>query len=836
MGKPLRVLMVEDSEDDVLQAIHALKQGGFDPVYSRIETPEEMAAALHRETWDLIICAYTMSRFNGLAAIQLLKETGLDLPFLLVSGKTGEETAVDALKAGAHGYVMKNNLIHLAPAVERLLKEAKVRIRDRQAAQNQALYTRLLDLLNNPNELGHLIKNILSLIREHTGIDAVAIRLQEGEDFPYYEASGFPPHFLKAEATIRLRDATGEAILNGQGKPALDCMCGNVLSGRTDPSLPCFTARGSFWTNSLSEFPVSPIQKDLRPERMKRCHGAGYESVALIPLKSGDRTIGLFQFNDRRPNRFSLEMIQFLEGAVASIGIALNRLRSMEALRNSEKKYRELTDFLPLAVFEADREGKIITGNQATSALFGLLPDDLERGTTIQQLVQPRELEKIRENVQKLITGEGRIDAEFTLSKRDGSKFPALLFLAPILQEGRITGLRGAVIDMTEIKEAQEACRISEEKYRSICENALEGFFQNTPEGSLLSANAAFAQMCGYESPEEMLAGGFSFSRDFYQKPESRAEFLKLLYQTGAAHGFECGAHRRDGSRIWVSMKIRIVKDGQGNVLYHEGFVEDITRRREADEQLRQAYLVLQETSDRMIEADKLAAVGTLAAGVAHEILNPVNIIATGLATLEITQELSEPVKEAFAIFKRQVDRVIRITRALRQFSRKSEGEMELSDVEELIRHTLTFCEPRFKMENVTREIDCDEGMPKIMMDQTRMEQVLLNIFNNALDAMEGKNSKVLRITAKCLPESVTDPKRLLIAISDQGGGIPAGTMNRIFDPFFTTKKVGKGTGLGLSISHNIVKNHGGRFWAENNTIGGATFFIELPVDFSRSS
>ena len=978
MGRPLRVLMVEDSEDDVLLAIHALKQGGFDPVYEQVETPEEMAVALHRETWDLIVCAYTMPRFNGLAAIQLLKETGLDLPFLLLSGKIGEETAVEALKAGAHGYVMKNNLIHLAPAVERVLQEAKVRIRDRQAAQNQTLYTRLLDLLNNPSELDHLAKNILSLIRENTGIDAVAIRLKRGEDFPYYETSGFPSHFLKAEATIQLRNNEETFLLDGQGKPLLDCMCGNVLSGKTDPALPCFTAGGSFWTNSLSKFLASPMQKDFHPERMMRCQGAGYESMALIPLKSGDRTIGLFQFNHRRPNRFSPEMIQFLEGVVTSIGIAVNRLRTLEALRNSEKKYRELADFLPLAVFEADREGRIITANRATSSLFGLSPDDLERGITIQQLVPPRDLERIRENVLKLITGKGRMDAEYTLTKQDGSEFPALLFLAPILQEGRISGLRGTVIDMTEIKQVEEACRISEEKYRNICENALEGFFQNAPDGRLLSANAAFAKMCGYESPEEMLASGFNFSRHFYQEPGARTEFLKLLYQTGAAKGFECGAYRKDGSRIWVSMKIRIVKDGQGNILYHdgfieditrrreadeqlrkaylelqeasdrlieseekyrsicenalegffqnapdgrllsantafarmtgyespeemmsggftfaehyyvdpearkellvlleesgavngfefeayrkdgskiwvstkvravrdktgnflyhEGFVEDITRRREADEQLRQAYLVLQETSDRLIEADKLAAVGTLAAGVAHEILNPVNIIATGIATLEITQDLSEPVKEAFAIFKRQVDRVIRITRDLQQFSRKSAGEMEPSDVQELIRNTLAFCEPRFKMENVTREIDYDEAMPKVMMDPNRMGQVLLNIFNNALDAMEGKDSKVLRIAAKCLPGSGTDPKRVLISISDQGGGIPPETMNRIFDPFFTTKKVGKGTGLGLSISHNIVQNHGGRIWAENNSSGGTTFFVELPVDFSRSS
>ena len=834
MGKPLRVLMVEDSEEDVLLVIHALEQGGYDPVYERVETPDDMAAALHRETWDIVLSDYTMPRFSGPAAIKLLKETGLNVPLILVSGKMGEETAVEALKAGAHDYVMKNNLIRLAPAVERALEETTARIRDRQAAQRQALYTRLLDVLNNPDELGNLIRNIISLVRENTGIEAVAIRLHKGEDFPYYETSGFTPHFLKTAKSLCVRDAAGEIIRDAHGKPLLECMCGNVLSGRTDPSQPYFTEGGSFWTNSTSKLLASAPQEDRQPERMNRCQSVGYESVALIPLKSGDKTIGLLQFNDKRPDRFSPESIHFLESIGASIGIAVNRQRTMEALRNSEKKYRALVDFLPITILETDREGKIITVNRTASALFGLTHDDLGRGTSIHQLVSPKDLEKIKDHFLKLKAGNARVDGEYTLSMLDGSEFPAHLFSTPIVQKGRITGFRCAVIDATEIKQAQDACRMSEEKYRSISENALEGFFQNTPDGRLVSANAAFARMIGYESPEEMTAAAFTFARHYYVNPEARKELVSLLKERGSVNGFEFEAYRKDGSKMWASTKVRAVKNEKGDILYHEGFVEDITKRRETDEQLRQAYLVLHETSDRLIETDKLAAVGTLAAGVAHEILNPVNIIATGIAALGITQELSEPVKEAFAIFRRQIDLIVRITRDLQQFSRRSAGEVELTDVRELIRYTLSLCEPRYKMEKVTQEIECDDAVPKIAMDRNRMGQVFLNIFNNAVDAMEGKDTKALRIRIKGVSEPGTGANRVLIAISDLGGGIAAEDLNRIFDPFFTTKKVGKGTGLGLSISHSIVQNHGGRIWAENNSSGGTTFFVELPVELGQ--
>jgi PAS domain S-box-containing protein/putative nucleotidyltransferase with HDIG domain len=135
MGKPLRVLMIEDSEDDVLLTSHALKKGGFDPVYERVETAGAMRTALQEKTWDIILCDYQMPQFNGLAAIALLKETGSDIPLIIVSGAIGEETAVECMRSGAHDYVIKDNLSRLVPAIERELQEAESRSKRRQAEE-----------------------------------------------------------------------------------------------------------------------------------------------------------------------------------------------------------------------------------------------------------------------------------------------------------------------------------------------------------------------------------------------------------------------------------------------------------------------------------------------------------------------------------------------------------------------------------------------------------------------------------------------------------------------------------------------------------------------------
>jgi PAS domain S-box-containing protein len=136
MGKPLRVLMVEDSEDDALLVIRVLKKGGYEPVYQRVETAEAMRAALREKTWDVILCDYQMPKFTGLTAIALLKETNIDIPLIIVSGAIGEEIAVDCMRFGAHDYVMKGNLSRLVPAIERELKEAETRARRRRAEED----------------------------------------------------------------------------------------------------------------------------------------------------------------------------------------------------------------------------------------------------------------------------------------------------------------------------------------------------------------------------------------------------------------------------------------------------------------------------------------------------------------------------------------------------------------------------------------------------------------------------------------------------------------------------------------------------------------------------
>ncbi|MFZ4396314.1 MAG: PAS domain S-box protein [Kiritimatiellia bacterium] len=207
----------------------------------------------------------------------------------------------------------------------------------------------VLELLNRAQVTEVAISDILSAIRKNTGFEAVGIRLHEGDDFPYYVSQGFPETFVVAERYLCVRDAAGNCVLNGNGNPELECMCGNILSGRPHPSLPCFSAGGSFWTNSTTGLLATTTAAVRQTLTRNRCNREGYESVALIPLRAAGKIVGLLQCNDHRPNLFTPATILFLERLGACIGIAFFRLQEAQQLHalmaNLHRTNKELEQF-----------------------------------------------------------------------------------------------------------------------------------------------------------------------------------------------------------------------------------------------------------------------------------------------------------------------------------------------------------------------------------------------------------------------------------------------------------------------------------------------------------
>ena len=208
----------------------------------------------------------------------------------------------------------------------------------KQAEAYREMGREILHLLNEPGDVQNAIQRVLAVLKTRTGFDAVGIRLQDGDDFPYYVQEGFAADFLLTENTLIECGADGAVCRDTGGNLCLDCTCGLVISGKTDPANPMFTRGGSAWLNDSRLLLDLPPSEDPRRRPRNRCIHDGYASVALVPIRNEDRVIGLIQLNDRRSGRFTLERVELLEGIGSNIGTGLMRKRTEEALRERVKE------------------------------------------------------------------------------------------------------------------------------------------------------------------------------------------------------------------------------------------------------------------------------------------------------------------------------------------------------------------------------------------------------------------------------------------------------------------------------------------------------------------
>lgn len=215
-----------------------------------------------------------------------------------------------------------------------------------QIVEENQTTIQLLDLIHTATEKTELIHGITRLLSEYLGCEAVGIRLRDGDDYPYFETRGFSEEFVLAENSLCVVDSFGEVLRESDGNPVLECMCGNVIYGRFDPAKPFFTKFGSFWTNSTTEMLASTTEEERQSRTRNRCNREGYESVALIPLKTSVMRIGLIQINDSRKNYFRPEHISFLEKSANYLSIALSHIHTQEKitfdLKEKEVLLREI--------------------------------------------------------------------------------------------------------------------------------------------------------------------------------------------------------------------------------------------------------------------------------------------------------------------------------------------------------------------------------------------------------------------------------------------------------------------------------------------------------------
>ncbi|MBI5584783.1 MAG: PAS domain S-box protein, partial [Deltaproteobacteria bacterium] len=590
------------------------------------------------------------------------------------------------------------------------------------------------------------------------------------------------------------------------------------------------------------------------------------------------------------------------------------------------------------------QEGRFQYVNPKFAEVFGYAQDEIISSRSVPDLIAEDDRAMVAEQIRKRIEGElDAIHYTFRGMTKNQKAIDVEVYGSRTSYRGR-PAVIGTLLDVTERIRSEVLLKQTEEKYRSIFENAMEGIFQSTPEGQTIEANPALAKMLGFRSAPELKRALTDVKHQLYVRPKHRAEFLNLLEQRGVVYGFQCEFFKKNKSVILVSMNARAVRDRRGATLYYEGTVEDITEKKKAEDALRrlnefnQAIIhnapvavftldkkgvitsvnpaladlsglgaqaekkligfnwlrnpysvqcglaehikkglkgeafqlwdfpfvnyrgdrdlflefqgvplkgkdgavegllcIIKETTERLktraklLQEAQISAIGRLAAGIAHELNNP---LATLVAHSELAGncleswqgQVDQPsamkeLKDYLKIIEFQAFRCKNVVNEILELPWKEGFEITRVDLNRLLENILECIAIKGK---IVKELK--PALPPVKGDASALRQVLVNLLNNAVDAVEGRARATIWIRTRVKGSHVQ------VEIEDNGLGIPEAIREKIYEPFFTTKESKKGVGLGLSLCLDFLSHMQGTIKAKSKPGRGTTFLVTLPA------
>jgi len=352
----------------------------------------------------------------------------------------------------------------------------------------------------------------------------------------------------------------------------------------------------------------------------------------------------------------------------------------------------------------------------------------------------------------------------------------------------------------------------SETKYRRIFEGSNDMLFVADNSGTFFDVNKSGLDLLGYQDKAEIIKK--INLKDIFANGEDFQYIFNELHEKGIIRDHETAVISKDGSTKTVLFSCTIQPGQEDDPETLQGVIKDITHRKEIEK--------------HMLRADKLASLGKLSAGLAHEINNPLGMIL-GYTQLLLRYEKPETQRYSdLKIIEKHVRNCKAIVEDLLNFARSTETKKIESNINELLRDVLKVMEHQFEMNGIEIIADLNEELPNMTIDPEKIKQVFMNILMNAKDAIQGRGKITIKSDLNSRDNTV------VITFSDTGCGIRSENLPHIFDPFFTTKPTGKGTGLGLSVSYGIIQDHGGNIEVESKVDEGTTFIVTLPVKDNR--
>jgi len=602
---------------------------------------------------------------------------------------------------------------------------------------------------------------------------------------------------------------------------------------------------------SPAELVGQPVEM-LVPERFRSHHPelrrAFFADPRPRPMGAGRDLYGLKKDGSEFPVEIGLNPIETDEGTMVLSAIVIDiaaRKAAELALRESEQRFRLVVEAAPNAVVMIDRAGKIVMVNTQAERLFGYSRAELV-GQPVEMLV-PERFRNHHPELRKTFFADPRprpmgAGRDLYGLKKDGSEFPVEIGLNPIeTDEG--TMVLSAIVDITARKAAALALRESEQRYSMLVDGVTDyAIYMLDPNGVVTNWNRGAQRIKGYRT-EEIIGQHFSC---FHTEEDRAANVPQQSLEIAARDGrYEAEAWRvrKDGSRFLANVVIDAIKDDSGQLIAFAKITRDVTERVQAARKLEEARISLvqsrAEEALRRVQAElarvaRVATLGELAASIAHEVNQPIAAVVTNAgAGLRWLAAQPPDLGEARQTFERIIkagSRASDVIGRIRALVKKAPVLKDRLDINETILEVVALTRSEGERHRVSLQTQLAGDLPLIPGDRIQLQQVILNLIVNALEAVSGvgEGPRELLITS-----GKDAAKGVLVAVRDSGTGLDSVSLERVFEAFYTTKP--DGMGMGLAISRSIIEAHGGRLWATPNVPRGAVFWFTLAVE-DRSS
>jgi PAS domain S-box-containing protein len=481
------------------------------------------------------------------------------------------------------------------------------------------------------------------------------------------------------------------------------------------------------------------------------------------------------------------------------------RKQAEQALQESEVKFRSLAENSPNMIF-INKKGRIVYVNDRCVEVMGYTKEEFySPDFNFLNLIEPQDIELVKASFGGHMKDEEVPPYEYMIVAKDGQQIAAINATKMIDYEGE-PAILGVVTDITERKEAEEKIKHAAEEWKTTFDSISDFVSIHDKDFRIVRVNKALADLCNVH-PKELI-GRFCYEV-FHGTacPHPGCPHRKTLGngEPATSDFFEPSLN------IFLELSTSPIFNDKGEISGSVHVARDITQRKKMEEQL--------------IVADRLASIGELASGIAHELNNPLTSVIGFCELLLTKRDIPDDIRSDLKIINTNAQRTAGIVQNLTTFARKHPQETDSVNINSVIRTVLELRAYEQKVNNIKLKTLFASNLPNIWADSFQLQQVFINIIINAEYFMtDAKGEGNLTITTERRGDFVRT------YISDDGSGISKENLGHIFDPFFTTKEVGKGTGLGLSICHGIVNSHGGKIYAESESGKGTTFVVELPI------